>query len=141
MRVLRQRNAILRQKRSSLTEVQVWDLELVKLGCELTTHRQDYIKKFLIKLKTNLNTLLPLDNIDVAYSQGWDSNKTLAEALQASMVGDMKVGFTRVGPQRADLICTVNDLPIGQTLSRGQQKLFICALILAQGDLIREQLR
>jgi DNA replication and repair protein RecF len=38
-----------------------------------------------------------------------------------------------VGPQRADIVVTVDGHSAADTLSRGQQKLAVCALKLAQG--------
>jgi DNA replication and repair protein RecF len=43
------------------------------------------------------------------------------------------MGFTQQGPQRADLRIRVNKQPAVEVLSRGQQKLVVSALKLAQG--------
>ncbi|BBI47585.1 hypothetical protein HORIV_00060 [Vreelandella olivaria] len=43
------------------------------------------------------------------------------------------MGFTQQGPQRADLRIRINKQPAVEVLSRGQQKLVVSALKLAQG--------
>lgn len=139
-RALAQRNSLLRQKSNIISQLRAWDEELIILGEALTLFRKNYIEKFLVQLKISLATLLPLPDLEMVYYQGWDSEKTLSQALRFSLAGDMKVGFTRVGPQRADLILKIHGCLAGQILSRGQQKLLVCALILAQGTLLFEAL-
>lgn len=142
-RALCQRNSLLKQKSNVMnviSQLRAWDEELIILGEALTACRKNYIEKFLIQLRISLKTLFPELELEMIYYQGWDSDQTFKEALGLSLAGDMKVGFTRVGPQRADLILKNHDCMAGQILSRGQQKLLVCALILAQGALLFELL-
>ncbi len=139
-RALSQRNSLLRQKFNIGSQLQAWDEELSVLGEKLTVYRNHYIEKLLVQLKHSLASLLPLPDLEMSYYQGWDSQYSLKEALKGSLAGDMKVGYTRVGPQRADLILKLHGGSVGQILSRGQQKLLVCALILAQGTVLFEAL-
>ena len=50
----------------------------------------------------------------------------------------MQVGYTQYGPQRADIVIKCNKIPVAHVFSRGQQKLFALALLLAQGLFLRE---
>ncbi len=59
-----------------------------------------------------------------------------AAALDASQAVDLERGYTHVGPQRADIRVTINGRSAADVLSRGQQKLVVCALKLAQGQLM-----
>jgi DNA replication and repair protein RecF len=54
------------------------------------------------------------------------------------MDSDLEQGFTHVGPQRADLRVLTGGHSAADTLSRGQQKLVVCGLKLAQGQLMTE---
>ncbi|HBO37459.1 MAG TPA: DNA replication and repair protein RecF, partial [Pasteurellaceae bacterium] len=47
---------------------------------------------------------------------------------------DKAVGYTVSGPQKADFRFKTNGLPVEDILSRGQLKLLMCALRLAQGE-------
>ena len=58
--------------------------------------------------------------------------------LLEQLPGDCKRGFTQSGPQRADLRIKCLDHPAAEVLSRGQQKLVICALKIAQGFLFSQ---
>lgn len=139
-RALRQRNSLLRQKAVAFSELDAFDEELIKWGEILTEYRKQYIEQFIPKLKVMLDALLPLADFEMSYEQGW-GECSLKEALKLSISADIKMGYTRVGPQRADLIFKIYGALAGQILSRGQQKLFVCALILAQGALILEKIQ
>ncbi|RLA36546.1 MAG: hypothetical protein DRQ64_10020 [Gammaproteobacteria bacterium] len=58
------------------------------------------------------------------------------DALEACLHVDKERGYTHVGPQRADIKVTTDGRPAAEVLSRGQQKLVVCALKLAQGQLM-----
>ena len=75
--------------------------------------------------------------IELSYYRGWGKDQTLAEALEQHLEQDRKIGHTQYGPQRADLRAKVNGLPASEVLSRGQQKLLICSLKIAQGILLQ----
>ena len=61
--------------------------------------------------------------------------------LDQSLQGDRQQGYTRTGPQRADLKILTNGQYASEILSRGQQKLVVCALKLAQGQLLNDRAR
>jgi DNA replication and repair protein RecF len=48
----------------------------------------------------------------------------------------MRFGYTQLGPHRADFDIAIEGTPVKHFLSRGQQKLLICAMIIAQGQLL-----
>ena len=54
---------------------------------------------------------------------------------------DRQLGYTQAGPQRADLRLRIGTQNALEVLSRGQQKLVVCALKIAQGHLLAESMR
>ena len=83
--------------------------------------------------------LMPsLSGLELRFRQGWDKQSTYAEALANSDVTDRDQGFTHVGRQRADIRVLIDVHLAAETLSRGQQKLVVSALKLAQGRLLEE---
>ena len=56
--------------------------------------------------------------------------------LRAEVARDRTYGYTRHGPHRADLLVKVGNRLARDTLSRGQQKLLVIALRLAQVALL-----
>ncbi len=69
----------------------------------------------------------------------WDKELTLSEALTAGLSSDIEQGYTHIGPQRADIRVVCDGHDAGAMLSRGQQKLVVCALKLAQGQILSQQ--
>jgi DNA replication and repair protein RecF len=52
---------------------------------------------------------------------------------------DHQSGFTHSGPHRGELAVNIDGRPASDCLSRGQQKVFITALHLAQATVLHEQ--
>lgn len=135
-RLLKQRNAALKQCKT-YNELQVWDNELCHLSEQLSAQREAYFALLLPLINTTLNDFLPDFTITSQFFCGWDkNNKSLQNYLQDNFDRDKQLGYTTVGPQKADLKFKINKLPVSDVLSRGQLKLFVYALRLAQGDFL-----
>ena len=137
-RVLKQRNSILRDKRSR-KELETWTCELIKYGLELDQLRKAYIAQLLPYVRQYSLALLAISNLDLAYQPGWPIDSDYESTLMASMLEDYRIGHTQAGPHRADFELISDGLVLRHILSRGQQKLLICAMILAQGMMLAEQ--
>lgn len=134
-RALKQRNTILRNKRSK-SELSPWTAELVKHGLELDKERRQYIRELQVHLVDVVKSLLPFDTVELSYLPGWDEASDLEAVLAGSSLEEYRAGHTLFGPHRADLDVMVAGVLAKQILSRGQQKLLICAMILAQGIML-----
>ena len=78
--------------------------------------------------------------VEVDYRRGWPLEPfkhDFASWLRAGRVQDRQQGHTRLGPHRADFVPRVAGRLPGEALSRGQQKLLVIALVLAQAELYR----
>ena len=132
-RLLKQRNAALKQCKT-YNELQVWDNELCFLSEEISKQRQAYIDLLIPLINSTIADFLPDFSITIKFFCGWDkSNKPLQDYLADNYERDKQLGYTTAGPQKADLRFKTNGLPIADVLSRGQLKLFVYALRLAQG--------
>lgn len=132
-RAVKHRNALLRRGRIDPQEMAAWEQELALWGELVDSLRFEWFSEFLPVFEETLNVLLPLPGLKLNYARGWDKQKTLAEVLQDNRLTDQQMGFTQQGPQRADLRIRLNKQPAIEVLSRGQQKLVVSALKLAQG--------
>ncbi|MCS2607741.1 DNA replication/repair protein RecF [Halomonas dongshanensis] len=132
-RALKHRNALLRHGRISGQDLAPWEQELAKWGTQMDALRREWFDAFLPVFDETLKGLLPLPGLTVHYARGWDKKRALDEVLEEARVSDKQMGFTQQGPQRADLRIRFNKLPAIEVLSRGQQKLVVSALKLAQG--------
>lgn len=135
-RVLKQRNACLQQAKPS-GQVKAWNAELAVAGEELARMRETYLQQLTPIIHEELTNLISLDNFKISYSPGWDITQNLNSILEAAYPRDAMLGYTQYGPHRADLVLKVNNLPAQDVLSRGEQKLLVLALRLAQGILLR----
>lgn len=134
-RALKQRNTLLAARKSS-KEIDVWTKTLAQHASLLHDFRKNYVQDLAPFFQETAKQLLPLENFSLNYQAGWDESKSYAEILAKSQVDDMHFGYTQYGPQRADLMIKTNGILVKHFLSRGQQKLLICAMILAQGLLL-----
>jgi DNA replication and repair protein RecF len=137
-RALQQRNAALKISRfSSLEHVSVWDKEFIEMGEIIDTQRRDLLAELSVIFSEIVNELLCLNKtISIQYQPGWNIDFSLPEELERTLERDKAWGYTTLGPQRADLDFLIDGLPAKSVLSRGQSKLFICALLMARATLL-----
>ncbi len=137
-RALKQRNAALRDKRPK-REIDVWTDELVKHGLEFHRLREEYVQQLAPYIIAAASELLPFQDYCIEYLSGWDNSEDFAQSLASDFATEIRSGCTQSGPHRADLDILLEGIPAKYFLSRGQQKLLVCAMIVAQGMLLAAQ--
>ena len=135
-RCLKQRNAALKLQQNK-SVCQTWDQELSSLAKQLTEYRRNYFAQLQPYFLDLLKILDFGIEIDTAYWRGWqgDEEVSLSSALEKVWNKDFVLGYTTCGPQKADLIYKINQVPAEDVLSRGQMKLVVSAMQFAQGKL------
>lgn len=137
-RALLQRNAAL--KGSGPDDLLAsWEGELAGAADILDQQRAAYFKALAPRFRSHGEHLLGRE-VDLSYHRGWPVDSDLRSVLGASREGDRQAGFTRSGPQRADLVIRIDDERSRWRASKGQQKLLGAALVLAQCELAAEAL-
>ncbi|XKE45559.1 DNA replication/repair protein RecF [Halomonas organivorans] len=137
-RALKHRNALIRHGRMSDASLNAWEQELVAWGEHLDALRRDWMSAFAPVFAEALAGLIDLPGLELRYSRGWDRKRALGDVLRQGRDTDRQMGFTQQGPQRADLGIRLDRRPAVEVLSRGQQKLVVSAMKLAQGRLLEE---
>ena len=138
-RGIKQRNNQLRRGKIRDQELAVWTRDLVQTGTVINEYRKDYFRILSTRFKEIMARLAPsLNSLELRYQQGWDRHLGYSEALQQGLVADLEQGYTHCGPQRADIRVMSSGHTAAETLSRGQQKLVVCGLKLAQGQLMAQ---
>ncbi len=132
-RLTKQRNALLRQQ-TDRQAFHYWDAELVSLAKQIDLWREKYVEKWIKKATALCDVFLPEHSITFSYSRGWDKETDYAQLLEKNFERDQQLGYTQSGPHRADLRLRIANIPVNDVLSRGQLKLLVCALRLAQGQ-------
>jgi DNA replication and repair protein RecF len=134
-RALKQRNALLKSGAGG-QQLDAWDHELAEAGEPLTRHRRQYLEQLQVRLSTVAADLVPgLGASDIEFQPGWRSGElSLADALLLARDRDRSLGYTSVGPHRADWRIDYAGHPSREALSRGQAKLSALSALLAQAE-------
>lgn len=138
-RVLKQRNAALKAA-ATTAELESWDHEFVVLGNRVQEARARVFEVAVPRLVAAAESLLQRD-IGFEYRRGWSEDLSLAEALIAGRWRDQQLGSTQAGPQRADIRLIYDHRQARRLVSRGQQKLLSCAMVLAATEIAQEELK
>ena len=136
-RALRQRNSALRTGAAS-SEVEAWSPELAAAGSELHELRERHLQALKSGFETQVAGLMSEGPWAVELVRGWPEGVALEQALAESYSRDSRAGATLCGPHRAELLLRLQDVPARHRISRGQQKLAVAALLLAQAKLIAQ---
>ncbi len=136
-RVLKQRNVVLKQKRPKY-ELEPWTNELITLAVQVDAMRKQYISLLEPIIAELAKELLSIPQLTISYDNGWNTEQDYDALLRQFVNEEYRLGTTQYGPHRADIDMTSNGVSIKHFLSRGQQKLLICAMILAQGILFNK---
>ena len=131
-RALSQRNVLLR-KRAAESELGPWEMELARTGEYLDELRRRYVDS-LAEVVASLGPALLGESaaLDLEYRRGWQDGEGLRDALNRLRSRDIEQRVTGVGPHRADLVIRIDGRDVRQRVSRGQQKLLVYLLRLAQ---------
>ncbi len=142
-RVLKHRNALLKQKQKSYgiktsdsseryEELDYWSGQLGQIGTKIDSLRVRYWDTFLPEFERLIGQFLPEFSLELSYHKGWDSSLELSQQLKSKEQIDIRFGFTSVGPHKADFKVKSDGKPASEILSRGQLRMLVAALQLAQ---------
>jgi DNA replication and repair protein RecF len=142
-RVLRQRNALLKQAGGRLSaEVEltldVWDTKLVQAGEALGEARSAMLDRLAPQLALAYARVAQREeDIAATYVAPWRT-AGLAEALAASRRDDVRRGVSTVGPHRDEIELRIAGLPARTHASQGEQRSLAWALRLATHLVVHE---
>ena len=136
---LKQRNSLLRHDRIDDSQLAVWTEEFVALATKLDGYRERYFEQLVPVFNDTLSKLVDIDGLKLTYYRGWDKERALVDVVSANRNREIEQGFTVSGPHRCDLKLRYRTQNAADVLSRGQQKLVVCALRVAQGYLLSQE--
>ncbi len=154
--IIDQRNTLLKNiayGRSDRAELDIWDIQLAKLGAYISVLRYNYTKKlniFASRLYNEIsdgNERLELFYSSTVYSNldgRTDYNGELYEeyyrVLQDNLEDDIRMGFTQRGIHRDDLGGKINGLFVRDFASQGQHRSIALVMKLAQAYILSEEI-
>lgn len=137
-RLLKQRNAALRQV-SRYAQIRAWDQELIPLAERISAWRAAYCDALAADIAATCTQFLPEFALSFSFQRGWDKESDYGELLERQFERDRALTYTALGPHKADFRIRADGTPVEDLLSRGQLKLLMCALRLAQGEFLTRQ--
>lgn len=144
-KVLRQRNALLKQLGGRLDEsaaltLDVWDLKLAEAGERLAGLRRRVVAQ-LRPYVTDAHEVITgrPTPVDLDYESDWQAG-ALAAALEAGRADDVRRGVSLVGPHRDELGIRLGGLPTRTHASQGEQRSLALSLRLAAHRLATDAL-
>lgn len=158
-RVLRQRNSLLKDaynNRSLIHQLPSWDNQLVSLGTKVILRRQEVVAT-LQEQSQRAHDLISqeLEDLKLIYQPFFENPASIQaetrysqeevisiflEQLKEVRTKEIRRGYTLVGPQRDDLIFRVNELDLRKYGSQGQQRTAVLAYILAELELMYQEM-
>ncbi len=135
-KILRQRNALLRQTGGRLDEsaaftLDVWDSKLAQIGEALAAARVELVERLTPLLSSMYDALAREPaQVTITYDGAW-RDQGLAVALAAARPDDLRRGVSTVGPHRDDLVLNLAGSPARTHASQGEQRTLALSLRLA----------
>lgn len=151
-KLIEQRNALVKtafRNTNLQSEIDVWDVQLAKIGTIITIYRNDYLKKLVgIAKKLYKGISSQKEELSLCYSSTvyensqeikiYDENSVNAyyQKLKRSFETDTKQGFTTCGIHRDDLEIYIDGRSIKTYGSQGQQRSSVITLKLSEARLL-----
>lgn len=133
---LKHRNALLKQQANLASpQYQYWEQCFVEAGEKFTEYRISYIEKLTPLFHKYASSFLPDFEISLSYYKGWEKDACLSESVVKKREYDGKIGHTSSGPHKADIKLKVDGVNAQELLSRGQLRMAVAALQMAQTEL------
>jgi DNA replication and repair protein RecF len=135
-KILRQRNALLRQTGGRLDEtaaftLDVWDSKLAHAGEALAAARVELVERLMPLLSSMYDALARRPaQVMISYDAAW-REQGLAAALAVARHDDLRRGVSTVGPHRDEMVLTIADTPARTHASQGEQRTLALSLRLA----------
>ena len=130
-KALRQRNNLLKNGKYSSDDLSGWEKVMTQTGMRITEKRRKILKEIEAHTKKLGEGLFNYDP-DISLYGGWPENKPLADTLKENRETDRLRGHTQFGIHRADIEFRAGKHSMAAVCSRGQAKLFIVVLLIAQ---------
>jgi DNA replication and repair protein RecF len=122
----------------NLQELEAWSELLASHAIQIDEQRKRYVELYQPFFADVAGKLSGMEEVRLDYYRGWNRGTDLRDIYQKESGLEQKRGFTQKGFQRADVRITVGGQSAAKVCSRGELKLLVWAMILAQGALASE---
>ena len=130
---LRQRNSAIREGLPDRL-VEAWNEELSASAEQLNAMREAHVAATEPALARWAKRLVGEAEVRCEWQRGWAASESYRGVLDRSLEQHRRLGTTVQGPHRAELRISLADMKAKGRISRGQQKMLVSAMILAQAE-------
>ncbi|HZV53248.1 MAG TPA: DNA replication and repair protein RecF [Candidatus Dormibacteraeota bacterium] len=137
-RTLEQRNSLLRQVAAGgqpVSALEVWDLELARLGCQLAAARSQAVAALRGPSSAHHAAISGGEALELEYV---GPPRDLLRALERSRSDDLRRGVTGTGPHRDEVLVRLDGREARSFASQGQQRTVVVSLKLAEADVVAQ---
>jgi DNA replication and repair protein RecF len=141
--ILKTRNSLLKhfhdQRYYDKELLQIYNEQLFPLNQSLTNKRIEFLSSFNAHFLTHYNFLSASNSEKVSLTYKSNVSENIKSSFEEHKEKDRLLQRTSIGIHRDDFVFRLNDQPVKQMGSQGQQKTFILALQLAKFSVLQEQ--
>ena len=139
-KVLKQRNALLRDQNSDIYLFDVFDESLAEYGVRIVEERKKFIDRlYTICKKIHSDISSGKEELEIKYETSTVDKEQMKKKLRESFDTDLAKGFTGFGPHKDYLSIKINGKDIRVYGSQGQQRTAALSLKLAEIELIKQE--
>lgn len=136
-RLLSQRNSALKAERPDPSLLEIMDERMSSYAGRIYDRRKAFTEALSPVVERYYHSLSGgKEAVEISYKSDMEKG-TLAEVLESVRKKDIALGYTSAGPQRDDLVFSMDGHPIRRCGSQGQQKSFLVSLKFAQYELMK----
>lgn len=150
--VLKNRNALLRDRRLERSLLEIYDEQLIQYGADIMLRRLEFLRDFRPVLRATFQSIFDESfEADMVYEARWaeqllheplsrrELETMLAAGLRVARQEEQDRGFTTVGPHRDDLAATLDGREVKTFASQGQHRAFVLAMKIAEIRYLEER--
>lgn len=136
-RALKQRNALLKQRK--IDSIEVWEEQMALSGTYLAKEREKVTQE-IETISSSIQKLLSFDeSLQVEYKSSFTNEERFLQLLAKNREREIQFGHTLIGPHKDDLLIHLNQKPAKYFASEGQKRGIVVSLRLAQAYLLKEK--
>jgi len=144
-RVLKQKNNLLQKFKKETKKpfdfIKVYNSQLVEYGEQIFNFRLDFLEKYNIFFREIIQSISSnIKNAAIKYSSSIDRNnfkEDFSNKLSSSLNYEAIRGGSLIGPHKDDISFEINNFNLRNFGSKGQHKIFLVALKLAEIEFIK----
>lgn len=140
-KVLKQRNAYLKEENIDTSVLDVWDYELAKYGIRIIKTRSEFIEK-IDEISRQIHSRISggKERLELKYEPNVDAEENFTEVLVKNRRDDIRNRTTVRGPHKDDFKISADGIDLRKFGSQGQQRTAALSLKLSEIKLIEEEM-